>query len=155
MSRPAWWRWDVLLASGLGSGLVPKAPGTFGTLAALLPWWLMRDLPASIYLGLTAAVFLLGWWISARLTREPGAEDPGWIVIDEWVGLWLALFLLPAGWGWILAGFLLFRVFDIAKPWPVGWADRRLGGGLGVMADDVLAGLMALACLQAAALWLV
>ncbi len=141
----------MLLASGLGSGLAPKAPGTVGTLAALLPWIWLRDLPAPAYLGICAMAFVLGTWLSQRLTRQPGTEDPGWIVIDEWVGIWLALFLLPAGWLWLLAGFALFRLFDIAKPWPVGWADRSLHGGLGVMLDDALAGLMALACLQAAA----
>ena len=145
------WRWDVLIASGAGSGLAPRAPGTFGSLAALLPWWGISALPVWAYLLVCAAAFGLGVWVSARLTREPGAEDPGWIVIDEWVGLWLALFLLPAGWLWIVAGFLLFRLFDIAKPWPVGWADRSVHGGLGVMLDDALAGLMALGCLQGAA----
>jgi phosphatidylglycerophosphatase A len=153
MRAVPWWRWDALIASGAGSGLLPRAPGTFGTLAALLPWWGLSALPAWAYLLICAAVFMLGVWVSARLTREPGSEDPGWIVIDEWVGIWLALFLLPAGWLWVVAGFLLFRLFDIAKPWPVGWADRSLHGGLGVMLDDALAGLMALAGLQAAA-WL-
>lgn len=151
MSRGPWWRWDVLLASGFGSGLAPAAPGTVGTLAALLPWFWLREWAAPAYLLVCAMVFVLGTWVSQRLTREPGAEDPGWIVIDEWVGLWLALFLLPAGWPWLLAGFLLFRLFDIAKPWPVGWADRHVHGGLGVMLDDALAGLMALACLQGVA----
>lgn len=153
MSRPAWWHWDVLLASGLGSGLVPRAPGTFGTLAALLPWCGLRHLDAPAYLAICAAVFGLGIWISQRLTRHPGGDDPGWIVIDEWVGIWLALLWLPGGWAWLLAGFAVFRLFDIAKPWPVSWADRSLGGGLGVMLDDALAGLMTLGCLQAAA-WL-
>ena len=144
MSRPPWWRWDVLLASGLGSGLLPKAPGTFGTLAALLPWWWLRELPALSYLAVCAIAFVVGSWISHRLTREPGAEDPGWIVIDEWVGLWLALFLLPAGLMWVLAGFLLFRLFDIAKPWPMPSLER-LPGGFGIVADDLMAGIYAAA----------
>lgn len=154
LSAPSGRRWDVLLASGLGSGLLPKAPGTFGSLAALLPWWGLSQLPLWAYLAFTAAAFVLGVALSERLTRGPAAKDPGWIVIDEWVGLWLALCLLPEGWVWVLAGFALFRLFDILKPWPVGWADRRLRGGLGVMVDDVLAGLLALCCLQAAAWWL-
>ena len=83
-----------------------------------------------------------------------GAEDPGVVVIDEWIGLWLALFLAPAGWIWMLAGFVLFRIFDILKPWPVSWADRRLKGGFGAMFDDALAGLYALLMLQLAAWWL-
>lgn len=139
------------LASGLGSGLAPKAPGTFGTLAALLPWLLLREAPLWLYALLTAAVFALGVWASERLLRRLQVEDPGWIVIDEWVGLWIALVAVPFGWIGVVAGFALFRLFDIAKPWPVSWADCELPGGLGVMADDALAGLMALAVLQLAA----
>lgn len=146
---PAFW-----IASGLGSGLAPVAPGTFGTVAALLPWLLLRELPAWAYLAVVVAVFWLGVWAAQRVIDGLNAEDPGVVVIDEWIGLWLALFLAPAGWIWMLAGFVLFRGFDILKPWPVSWADRRLKGGFGAMFDDALAGLYALLALQLAAWWL-
>ncbi|MBD8525041.1 phosphatidylglycerophosphatase A family protein [Pseudomarimonas arenosa] len=137
------------IASGFGAGLAPKAPGTVGSLVALLPWLALRELSWLPYLLLVATVFLLGVWSAQKVIDGLGAEDPGLVVIDEWVGLWLALFILPLGWIWVLAGFVVFRAFDILKPWPVGWADRRLKGGLGTMVDDALAGVMAWLCLHA------
>ena len=143
------WRNPVhFLAFGLGSGAVPKAPGTFGTLAAIPIWLLFADLSLPYYLGLLVASFVLGIWLCGRTSSDMGVHDHGGIVWDEFVGLWITFIALPAGWGWILLGFLLFRLFDILKPWPIGWADRRVSGGLGIMLDDVLAGVMALACLQ-------
>lgn len=143
------WRNPVhFLAFGLGSGAVPKAPGTFGTLAAIPIWLLFADLSLPYYLGLLVASFVLGIWLCGRTSSDMGVHDHGGIVWDEFVGLWITFISLPAGWGWILLGFLLFRLFDILKPWPIGWADRRVSGGLGIMLDDVLAGVMALACLQ-------
>lgn len=136
------------LATGLGSGLAAKAPGTFGSLAALLPWLLLRELPAWAYLLVVATTFLIGVWACSRLIEQLGSEDPGMAVIDEWVGLWLTLFLVPAHWAWVLTGLLLFRLFDILKPWPIGWLDRRLHGGFGAMADDAAAGLAGLVVLQ-------
>ena len=82
-------------------------------------------------------------------------KDPGCIVWDEFVGLWITLFLLPAGWYWIFIGFGLFRLFDIVKPWPVSWADKSLTGGMGIMVDDVLAGFYGLACIQLASFLIV
>ena len=145
LAHPAGW-----IATGLGSGLVPRAPGTAGSLLALLPWWLwLRDLPPMVYLGIVAVAFLIGVWASRWCIARTGIADPGFVVWDEFVGLWLALAWLPAGWPWIVAGFLLFRLFDIWKPWPVRWADRNVHGGVGVMLDDLLAGALALAALQA------
>lgn len=141
--HPAGW-----IASGLGSGLVPVAPGTFGSLAALLPWLALRELPLPYYLAALALAFALGVWACGWAMRRLGVDDPGLVVWDEFVGLWIALIAAPEGWGFAAAGFLLFRLFDVAKPWPVRWADRRLHGGFGTMLDDVLAGLYALAALQ-------
>lgn len=138
LTHPAGW-----IASGFGAGLSPFAPGTVGSLVALLPWFWLRELPLAAYIGVVLAVFLLGVWGSQWLVARLGLEDPGCIVIDEFVGLWLALAFAPRGWIWLAAGFLLFRLFDVLKPWPVSWADRRVGGGFGVMLDDALAGLMA------------
>lgn len=146
--HPAGW-----IATGLGSGLVPVAPGTFGSLAALIPWLALRELPLAYYLLALAASFALGCWACDWAMRKLGVDDPGLVVWDEFVGLWIALIAAPAGWLYMLAGFVLFRVFDIAKPWPVSWADRRLHGGFGTMLDDVFAGLYALAGVQALA-WL-
>ena len=148
------WRNPVhFLAFGLGSGAVPWAPGTFGTLAAVPLWYLLAQLPLSTYLLLVLAAFALGCWLCQRTSEDIGVHDHGGIVWDEFVGLWLTLILVPDGWPWLLAGFVLFRFFDILKPWPIRWADRRVGGGLGIMLDDVLAALYAWLVLQGMAFW--
>jgi phosphatidylglycerophosphatase A len=146
LAHPAGW-----IATGLGSGLSPRAPGTVGSLAALIPWWLwLRELPPMQYAAVLVAGLLVGVWASNWVIARTRIADPGFVVWDEFIGLWIALFLLPAGWPWVAAAFALFRLFDIWKPWPVGWADRKVHGGLGVMLDDVLAGLLAFAILQVA-----
>ncbi|MCB1644330.1 MAG: phosphatidylglycerophosphatase A [Pseudomonadales bacterium] len=142
-----------LLATGFGSGLAPRAPGTVGTLAALACWWPLSQLNPWLYIVLVVVAGVGGIWICGRVAATLRIKDPGLIVWDEFVGLWLALFLLPAGWIWPLAGFALFRFFDILKPWPVSWLDKNLQGGLGIMMDDIAAGLMALCVLQGA-VWL-
>jgi phosphatidylglycerophosphatase A len=140
------------IASGFGVGLAPVAAGTFGSAAALIPWffWLRGQSPA-IYLGTVAIAFVVGVVAAHWVIAKTRIEDPSVVVWDEFIGQWLALFLAPAGWLWMLGGFALFRLFDIWKPWPVRWADRKLHGGFGAMFDDVLAGLYALAVLQAIA----
>tara|TARA_R110002020_G_scaffold112746_36_gene259459 strand:+ start:551 stop:1048 length:498 start_codon:yes stop_codon:yes gene_type:complete len=146
MKHPLGW-----IAAGFGAGFAPKAPGTFGSIAALLPWWFfMKDLPLPAYLAVVAAGFALGWWAAHWVIHDTKIEDPGLVVWDEYVGVWITLLAAPAGWPWMLAGLVLFRIFDIAKPWPVSWADRKLHGGFGAMLDDALAGLYALAVLQLA-----
>jgi len=133
------------LATWFGAGLLPKAPGTWGSLTALPFAWAILHFGGVWWLaGGALAVFLVGWWASAVYVTGSGQDDPGAVVIDEVAGQWLTL--LPAAttvwWHW-LVGFALFRFFDIVKPWPVGWADRRVKGGLGVMVDDVIAGVYA------------
>lgn len=155
--RPANMRNPIhLLAFGLGSGLARKAPGTFGTLAAIPVWWLfLQDLPLWLYSSMLVITFVVGVWLCDRTSRDMGVHDHGGIVWDEWVGLWLTYWLLPSGWFWILLGFVLFRFFDIIKPWPIRWLDRHVHGGFGIMIDDVLAGLFALTGVQLSyALWL-
>ena len=142
-----------LLAFGFGSGLSPKAPGTFGTLAAVPLYLLLAPLPLPLYLMIVAVTFALGVGICGITSDDLGVHDHSGIVWDEFVGLWVALIAAPPGWWWIVVGFLLFRLFDIWKPWPSGWADRRVSGGLGIMLDDLIAGLYALAVLQVSA-WL-
>jgi phosphatidylglycerophosphatase A len=147
LGHPAGW-----IACGFGSGLSRWAPGTAGSAAALLPWLAMRGLDWPIYATLVALAFGIGVWASDVAIDRLRLEDPGAVVWDEFVGQWIALLPLvfaPRGWAWVIAGFALFRLFDIWKPWPVSWADRRINGGLGVMLDDVVAGFYAaivLAC---------
>lgn len=133
----------LLLAFGFGSGLAPKAPGTCGSLAALLLWPLLLLLPSPLLWPTIAAAALAGVVICGRAATKLGVHDHGGIVWDEFVGLWLALALLPATLPAALLGLVLFRLFDIAKPWPISWLDRRVHGGVGIMLDDLVAGLMA------------
>jgi phosphatidylglycerophosphatase A len=140
-------------AFGFGSGLAPIAPGTFGTLAAIPVYWLIQDLALPLYLLWLAVTFALGVYWCDRSSKALGVHDHGGIVWDEMVGYWITMLLAPAGWLWMLIGFMLFRIFDIVKPWPIGWLDRRVGGGFGIMIDDVLAGIYALIILQLLAWW--
>ncbi len=143
------------LAFGFGSGLAPKAPGTFGTLAAIPFYYLIIDWPAPIYLGFLILTFLLGVYLCDRSAKELGVHDHPGIVWDEMVGYWIVMFAAPAGWPWALLGFVLFRFFDIVKPWPIGWIDEKVSGGFGIMLDDVLAALFAWGLLQVVAwFWL-
>jgi phosphatidylglycerophosphatase A len=144
------WRNPIhFLAFGLGSGAAPKAPGTFGTLAAIPLWLLFSDLPILSYIAVIVVASLVGIWLCGQTSKDLGVHDHGGIVWDEFVGLWITYIALPEGWLWVLFGFLLFRLFDIWKPWPIGWADSKVSGGLGIMLDDILAGFMALGVLQA------
>ncbi len=143
------WRDPVHFAAfGFGSGAAPVAPGTFGTLMAVALYLLLPQMSPLAYAGFVLASFALGVWLCGRTARDIGVHDHGGIVWDEFTGYWLTMFIAPPGWTWIVLGFVLFRLFDIVKPWPIRWLDRNVDGGLGVMIDDVLAGLMALVCLQ-------
>jgi phosphatidylglycerophosphatase A len=136
------------LALGLGSGLLPKAPGTMGTLAAVPLLLLLQGLPLWSFLLVVLLAFLLGIWLCDVTARNLGVHDHPGIVWDEFVGYWLTMAAAPSGWQWLLLGFCLFRVFDILKPWPIRHIDRRVGGGFGIMLDDVLAGIYAWLVLQ-------
>ena len=150
LTHPAGW-----IASGFGVGLSPRAPGTIASLVALLPWWLyLQHLSFAVYAGLLVFAFAVGVLASNWVIAKTRIEDPSVVVWDEFIGQWIALALAPAGWLWMLGGFVLFRLFDIWKPWPVSWADRKLHGGFGAMLDDVLAGLYAFVVLQIAAYFL-
>ncbi len=137
------------LAFGFGTGLAPKAPGTFGTLAAVPFYYLLSSLPLPAYLGLCLLMFLAGIWLCGRCEQILGIQDHSGIVWDEIVGFLIAMAAAPIKPSAVIAGFLLFRLFDVLKPWPIAWFDRRLHGGLGVMLDDVLAGCYAWLCLFA------
>lgn len=148
---------SVLIATWFGVGLLPKAPGTWGSVAALIVGaaiaWAAGPFAGPVLLLAAAAAFVAGTIASDRYATAAGRDDPSEVVIDEVAALWLVLAALPFDFVAYLAGFGLFRLFDILKPWPVSLADRRLKGGLGIMADDVLAALYALGCLAVLA-WL-
>jgi len=143
----------MTLATGFYVGLIPKAPGTWGSLAAFLPWFLLKDLPLPSYLAAILLIFTVGFFVSGSAEKILDRPDAGSIVIDEILGMFITLTLAPPyPAAWIL-GFILFRIFDIFKPFPVSWFDQRIHGGAGIMMDDVVAGLYALASLQL--LWFV
>lgn len=135
------------LALGFGSGLAPKAPGTFGTLAALPIYWLMSGLSFPLYAILTLVLAIVGIYICGYCAKAVGVHDHPAIVWDEIVGYLITMYMVPFSLTNMLLGFLLFRFFDIAKPWPISLLDRKVKGGFGIMIDDVIAGFMALASL--------
>jgi phosphatidylglycerophosphatase A len=131
---------EDLISTFLGVGLVPFAPGTWGSLAALPVAWLIHANLGPLALAAAALLVVgLGSWSAGATMRRTRSDDPGAIVIDEVAGQWLVLAAVPLDLLWYAAGFALFRLFDITKPWPVSWADRQVKGGLGVMLDDVIA----------------
>ena len=141
LATPAGW-----LACGFGSGLAPVAQGTFGSLTALLPWLGLRQLPLPFYLLVIVAGFAIGVWACNVASRALGVDDHRSLVWDEFIGQWIALLpllVLPTPWWAIALGFVLFRLFDVWKPWPIRWLDRRVKGGMGVMVDDAVAGALA------------
>jgi phosphatidylglycerophosphatase A len=139
----------VLLATGFGAGYLPITPGSWASLGALpVAWAIVRTWGVS---GLAAAVglaFAVGWWAAATITKVCVTEDPGAIVIDEVAGQWLVLVATPLDPLAYVVALLLFRIFDILKPWPVRWADRHVKGGLGIMLDDLLAAVYAILVLS-------
>ena len=146
---------DVLVATGFGVGLLPGAPGTYGSLIGALIWWVaFAQAPLVVQFTSAGLLIVAGTWLLHRLCASRGLGDDPAIVLDEVAGIWLTLACLPSGVLVAVAGFLLFRLFDIFKPWPVSWADQRVEGGFGVMLDDMVAGVLA-AIVVHAALWLV
>jgi len=140
------------VAFGFGSGLLPIMPGTYGTLVAVPFYLLMRHLPVGYYILVNIILTVLAVGVSHIVSQDLGERDPPQIVIDEMVGFWWTMLFAPAGGGWlyILAGFVSFRFFDIVKPWPIRWVDSRVGGGLGIVADDLVAAFLACVFLQGA-----
>ncbi len=137
-----------LLALGFGTGCVPKIPGTIGTLVGVLFYLLIVYLPWSVYIGVTTCLFLLGVWLCDVTANHLNVHDHSGIVWDEIVGFLITMIMVPPDWQFVLLGFILFRLFDICKPWPIHWLDRKVSGGFGIMLDDVLAGIYSLIILQ-------
>jgi len=137
------------LALGFGSGLAAKMPGTFGTLAALpLVVLLSHYASFSVYLAVTILVSIVGIWICGKTAKDMGVHDDSSIVWDEVAGMLITMLAVPLSWQTLLAGFVLFRFFDILKPWPISYLDKHVHGGFGIMIDDVLAGAFALGILH-------
>ena len=138
------------IAFGAGAGLAPRAPGTAGTAASIPLYAVLATQPIALYLLAAAFIAAAGVWVCGRTARELGVHDHPGIVLDEIAGFLVTMTALPFDWPWIVAGFVAFRILDVAKPWPVSLADRKVGGGLGIMLDDLLAGMFACAALHAA-----
>ncbi len=143
MVRPVMW-----LATGFGAGLSPLAPGTVGTLVGVLFYMAMAGLALPAYLSVVLVLAVVGVWVCERAGKILRVTDHPGIVWDEIVGVLITMTATPPSWPGVVLGFALFRLFDILKPWPVASIERRVAGGLGVMLDDAMAGLYALACLQ-------
>jgi phosphatidylglycerophosphatase A len=136
------------LALGFGSGLAPKAPGTFGTLAAIPLVLLCSVLAPLHYVIIVFLMSVIGIYLCGYTAKAAGVHDHPAIVWDEFVGLFITMFMIPITWQTVLVGFILFRLFDIFKPWPISWLDKHCHGGFGIMIDDVVAGFAALACMN-------
>ncbi|MGK2960315.1 MAG: phosphatidylglycerophosphatase A [Candidatus Malihini olakiniferum] len=132
-----------LLATGFGSGLSPWMPGTAGSLAAIPVWYLLSFLPWQLYFLTIILSICIGVYLCHQTAKDMGLHDHGSIVWDEFVGMWITLMAIPdEQWQWVLAGFLVFRVLDIFKPWPMCWFDSNAHGGMGIMIDDIVAGVI-------------
>lgn len=145
---------STALATGFGAGYVPGAPGTAGAAVGVLFFLILSRLSPPAYLAAAAAITLAAVWIAGTAEKAFGTQDPPQVVIDEIAGQLIALALLPPEWPYLLAGFLLFRLFDIVKPWPAGKINRDMHGGAGIVLDDVVAGVYANIVLQVVRLFL-
>ncbi len=139
--------WHIL-STGFGSGLFPIAPGTAGSLAALPFCYLLSLTDAPVKILIIILSLFIGIYACQKTTDAIGVDDHGGIVWDEFVGMFISLSFVPNTLGWLIAGFVVFRVFDIWKPWPIRYIDAKLNGGLGIMLDDVIAGLFSLGILE-------
>lgn len=137
-----------LISLGFGSGLAPKFPGTAGTALAAVLFIQVPPIEWKLYLGIITVAFVLGIFLCAYTARALSVHDHPAIVWDEIVGFWISMFMVPRAWYWVLTGFIVFRVFDIVKPWPISLADKHVNGGLGIMLDDLIAGLFTLLLIQ-------
>lgn len=132
-----------MLSTGFGSGLFPWMPGTIGSLAAIPFWCLLIQLPWQLYSLAVMSAICLGIYACHQTAKDMRVHDHGCIVWDEFVGMWITLIALPVNnWRWVLIGFVLFRLLDIWKPWPIRWFDREVRGGVGIMIDDIAAGII-------------
>jgi len=140
----------MMIATGFYSGYLPKAPGTWGSLVGLAVFFLLHKLSIPVYLAVTAVIFLIGIFVAGEAEKIMDHKDPGLVVIDEIAGMLITMIAAPATPLFMVLGFILFRIFDILKPFPIGLVDQRFHGGLGIMLDDIVAGIYSLIILQLA-----
>lgn len=137
----------AFIATWFGSGLMPKAPGTWGSLTAIPFAYIIYLIGGPVFLLVVAIIaFVIGIWASAAYALAAGKPDPSEVVIDEVAAMWLVLAFVPFSWLFWGLAFVSFRVFDVAKPWPVNLADAKLKGGFGIMFDDIIAAIYAIVC---------
>jgi len=146
--RTVWTNWVHFLAFGFGAGASPWAPGTVGTLVAIPLYLLFAWTPIAVYLLIVLIAFTAGIWLCEIAERDTGIHDHPGIVWDEIVGYFIVMIGVPHTLKWIILGFLLFRLFDIWKPWPIKIVEAKFKGGLGIMLDDVVAAVYALIVMQ-------
>ncbi len=139
-----WQKPSHFIAFGFGSGAMPFAPGTFGTLAAIPFYLVLRTFPTSIYLLLVILIMFGSMWLCQRVSEEIKVDDHQGMCLDEFVGFFVTMMGAPHGFTWIMVGFILFRIFDIWKPWPIDYLDSHVHGGIGMILDDVGAGIYSL-----------
>jgi phosphatidylglycerophosphatase A len=138
----------MIIATGFYSGYLPRAPGTWGSLVGLALFFLLHTLSLEVYLAVVAGIFVLGTFAAGEAEKIMDRKDPGLVVIDEIVGMLITMIAIPATPLTMALGFLLFRIFDIWKPFPIHLIDQRFHGGLGIMLDDVVAGIYSLAAIH-------
>ena len=151
MTRPNW-KWLInpvhCLSLGFGFGLSPWAPGTVGTLLGVAIYLLIMDIDVLFYLSITLLIIGIGTAVAEYTSEALSGRDHQAIVIDEIAGFLVACISLPPNWIYLLLAFILFRIFDITKPWPIDFIDQRIKGGAGIIGDDLMAGLYTLLCVQ-------
>ncbi|EKD54346.1 MAG: Phosphatidylglycerophosphatase A [uncultured bacterium] len=143
-----WQKPSHFIAFGFGSGAIPIAPGTFGTLMAIPFYLLLKPLPPLFYLMVVVLVTLGSMWLCHRVSKEIAVHDHQGMCLDEIVGYLVTMIYVPFGITWMALGFILFRFFDIFKPWPISYLDKHIHGGIGIILDDVFAGIYSFLILQ-------
>jgi len=144
-----WQKLTYFIGFGFGTGTLPIAPGTFGTLIAIPLYLLLRPLPWPAYVAIVLLLTLASMWLCDKLSKEIHVHDHQGMNLDEIIGFLITMIYAPTHWVWIVIGFGLFRLFDIWKPWPIGFLDAKIHGGFGMVLDDVVAGIYSLIVLQA------
>lgn len=149
MNKQKIWRcpWHFL-AFGFGFGLIKPAPGTWGTLPGVLIFLLLAKFSFATYLVVSVCFALFGFWLCDKVSKSLGVHDHPGIVWDEITGFLFTMIAMPISTLSVIAGFIFFRLFDITKPWPIKWCDKKVKGGIGIMLDDLLAAIPAWFCLK-------